>query len=171
MAATTKPALFLDGLPFPTGVMRWRQGALICAAPDILYAEDTDGDGRADIVKKLFRASRRITIRHASTACRSASIIGSTARTVCSAASFDGGAIAEAGVDLRGRDFRMNPDTGAFEAVSGLTQHGRVRDDWGHWFGCENSRPLFHFPLEDRYLARNPKVAGASARRECPRVS
>src|SRR5215207_6107648 len=46
--------LFLDNLPFPTGVFAWRKGALVCAAPDILYAEDTNGDGRADVVKKLF---------------------------------------------------------------------------------------------------------------------
>ncbi|MDQ6630685.1 MAG: neutral/alkaline non-lysosomal ceramidase N-terminal domain-containing protein, partial [Verrucomicrobiota bacterium] len=45
--------LFLDGLSFPTGLMQWRKGVLICAAPDILYAEDTNGDGKADIVKKL----------------------------------------------------------------------------------------------------------------------
>src|SRR6187402_1438727 len=49
-----KATLFTDGLPFPTGVMAWRKGVLICAAPDILYAEDTDGDGRADKVEKLF---------------------------------------------------------------------------------------------------------------------
>ncbi|RYD62356.1 MAG: hypothetical protein EOP84_34665, partial [Verrucomicrobiaceae bacterium] len=40
---------FLEGLSFPTGVMPWRAGALILAAPDIIYAEDTDGDGRADV--------------------------------------------------------------------------------------------------------------------------
>ena len=37
---------FLEGLPFPTGVMAWRKGALVCAAPEIIYAEDTDGDGK-----------------------------------------------------------------------------------------------------------------------------
>jgi len=46
-----RATLFLDGLPFPTGVMPWGKGALICAAPDILYAEDTNGDGRADFVR------------------------------------------------------------------------------------------------------------------------
>src|SRR5205085_2375179 len=46
--------LFLEGIPFPTGIMAWRTGALICAAPDILYAEDTDGDGKADLVRKFF---------------------------------------------------------------------------------------------------------------------
>ena len=46
--------VFLTGLPFPTGVTVWRNGVLICAAPDILYAEDTNGDGKADKVEKLF---------------------------------------------------------------------------------------------------------------------
>ena len=49
-----RATLFLDGLPFPTGVMAWRKGVLICAAPDIIYAEDTAGDGKADIVRKLY---------------------------------------------------------------------------------------------------------------------
>src|SRR4051812_42083100 len=49
-----KSTLFLDGLPFPTGVMPWRKGILITAAPALLYAEDTNGDGKADVVKPLF---------------------------------------------------------------------------------------------------------------------
>jgi hypothetical protein len=43
--------------------------------------------------------------------------------------------------------------------VSGLTQHGRARDDFGRWFGCDNSRPLLVYPHEERYLARNPHAA------------
>ena len=49
-----KSTVFLDNLPFPTGVLPWRKGVLVCAAPDILYAEDTDGDGKADVVEKLY---------------------------------------------------------------------------------------------------------------------
>src|SRR4051812_26655931 len=49
-----KATVFLDNLPFATGITAWRKGALICAAPDIIYAEDTNGDGHADIVRKLF---------------------------------------------------------------------------------------------------------------------
>jgi hypothetical protein len=45
---------FLEGIPFPTGIMPWGRGLYICAAPDILYAEDTDGDGRADKVRTVF---------------------------------------------------------------------------------------------------------------------
>jgi putative heme-binding domain-containing protein len=44
------------------------------------------------------------------------------------------------------------------ELESGVTQFGRNPDDWGNWFGCDNSHPLFHYVLEDRYLRRNPHV-------------
>src|SRR5437870_2276726 len=48
-----KATVFLDNLPFATGVTAWRKGALICTAPDILYAEDTNVHGSAHVVKKL----------------------------------------------------------------------------------------------------------------------
>ena len=57
-ATSTRRPSFLDNLPFPTGVTVWRKGVLICAAPDILYAEDTDGDGKADVVEKLYQRLR-----------------------------------------------------------------------------------------------------------------
>ncbi|HTU24031.1 MAG TPA: c-type cytochrome, partial [Pirellulales bacterium] len=38
------------------------------------------------------------------------------------------------------------------------------RDDWGHWFGSNNSNPGFQFVLEDRYLGRNPHFAPPSPR-------
>src|SRR5215212_760578 len=41
--------VFADGLVLPTGVMRWKKGILVTAAPDVIYFEDTDGDGRADV--------------------------------------------------------------------------------------------------------------------------
>src|SRR6266478_1580100 len=62
-------------------------------------------------------------------------------------------------VELGNRDFRMNPDTGDLEPATGRTQQGRVRDDWGNWFGCDNSNLLWHYPLADHYLRRNPHVA------------
>ena len=41
--------VFADGLVLPTGVMRWKNGILVTAAPDLLYLEDSDGDGQADV--------------------------------------------------------------------------------------------------------------------------
>ena len=48
------PTVFLDDLNFPTGVMPWRNGVLVSAAPEIFYAADSDGDGKADKRKALF---------------------------------------------------------------------------------------------------------------------
>jgi putative membrane-bound dehydrogenase-like protein len=157
-----RATLFLDGLPYPTGVMAWKNGALICAAPDILYAEDTNGDGRADRVTKLFSGFltdnyqarvNGLSLGLDNWIYGANGLLGGV---------IQGGAIKE-GVNLRGRDFRMRPDTGEFEPASGLTQQGRVRDDWGNWFGCDNSRALFHFPLPDYYARRNNKVASPAA--------
>lgn len=154
-----RATLFLDNLPFPTGVMAWKNGALICAAPDILFAEDANGDGRADKVTKLFSGfltdNYQARVNGLSLGLDNW-IYGANGLL---GGIITGGAIKE-GVNLRGRDFRMRPDTGEFETASGLTQQGRVRDDWGNWFGCDNSRSLFHFPLPDHYARRNPKVAG-----------
>src|SRR3954468_1433007 len=46
--------VFLDNLLFPNGIMSWGKGVLITCAPDIIYAEDTDGDGKADKRAVLF---------------------------------------------------------------------------------------------------------------------
>ncbi len=150
-----KRTVFLDGLPFPSGVTAWRKGVLICAAPDILYAEDTDGDGCADIRRTLFSGFATTNYQ-----ARVNSLTYGLDGWVHGANGLIGGRIASfAGgepLDIRGRDFRLNPDTGAFETLAGLTQHGRVRDDWGNWFGCDNGTLLRHYPLTDHYLRRNP---------------
>jgi putative heme-binding domain-containing protein len=44
------------------------------------------------------------------------------------------------------------------ETVSGRTQFGRTRNDYGEWFGNNNSLPLWHFPMDDQDLLRNPFV-------------
>jgi hypothetical protein len=43
-----KATVFLDGIPYPNSLMPWRNGLLVASAPDIFFAADTDGDGRAD---------------------------------------------------------------------------------------------------------------------------
>ena len=152
-----RATLFLDGLSFPTGVMPWRRGAFICAAPDILYAEDTNGDGKADLVRTNFTgfATHNYQARvngftwgldgwlHGSSGLFGGKIRVSPTGKV---------------VDLGGRDFRLKPDTGEIEPVAGLSQMGRVRDDFDHWFGNDNSTLVWHYPLPDHYVRRNPRL-------------
>jgi glucose/arabinose dehydrogenase len=41
-----KSTLVADGLRFPTGVITWRGGAIVTAAPEILLFKDAKGDGK-----------------------------------------------------------------------------------------------------------------------------
>ncbi|HMC88752.1 MAG TPA: PVC-type heme-binding CxxCH protein, partial [Gemmataceae bacterium] len=153
-----KATVFLDGIPFPTGITVWRKGVLISAAPDILYAEDTKGDGKAGVVRKLFSgfATHNYQARVNSLEYGLDNwIYGSGGLFGGEIRSFAGGPVHH----LTNRDFRINPDTGAIEPAEGRTQQGRVRDDWGNWFGCDNTILARHYPLADRYLRRNPYLA------------
>jgi putative membrane-bound dehydrogenase-like protein len=152
-----------DDLPFPTGVMAWGKGALVCAAPDILYLEDSDGDGKADVRKVLYTGFATHNYQ-----ARVNSLRWGLDGWVYGAAGLFGGTIhsGRTGRDhpLSGRDFRIHPDDGAFETVSGLSQQGRVRDDFGNWFGCDNGAWIWHFPLPEHYLARNPSLNAGETR-------
>ena len=125
--------------------------------PDIFYAEDSDGDGKADHPRgPLHRASARATSSTGSTASTSASTAGSTAPTATAAASIRSLKTGKT-VDISGRDFRFRPDDGEFEAESGQTQYGRHRDDWGHWFG--NNNPNLGLALRPRRRRPPPQPA------------
>jgi len=150
--------VFLTGIPFPTGVTVWRNGLLVCAAPDILYAEDTNGDGKADDVRKLFTGFATHNYQ-----ARVNSLEYGLDGWVYGSCGLFGGEITNVQtgdvIALSQRDFRFKPDTGVFEPATGSTQQGRVRNDWGDWFGCNNGTMLMHYPLADQYLRRNPYLA------------
>ena len=150
--------IFLTGIPFPTGVTVWRNGLLVCAAPDVLYAEDTNGDGNADKVEKLLSGFATHNFQ-----ARVNSLEYGLDGWVYGSCGLFGGQInsTKTGTTLAlgQRDFRFNPDTGVIEPAAGATQQGRVRNDWGDWFGCNNSALLLHYPLASHYLDRNPWLA------------
>lgn len=149
---------FLDGLPFPTGVLPWRNGVLITAAPDILFAEDTTGSGKADRITKLFSGFGTDNFQ-----ARVNGLAYGLDGWVYGSCGLFGGQIVShklgKTIPLGHRDFRMNPETGAIEPATGRTQQGRVRNDWGDWFGCDNSNLIWHYVLADEHLRRNPFVA------------
>lgn len=151
-------SVFLEGIPFPTGVTVWRKGVLVCAAPDILYAEDTDGDGKADEVRKLFSGFGTENFQ-----ARVNSLEYGLDGWVYGSCGLFGGEITNSfgkpAVSLGNRDFRCKPDTGDIEPATGRTQQGRPRDDWGNFFGCDNSNFARHYPIADHDLRRNPHVS------------
>ena len=158
-----KASLFLDKIPFPTGIKVWRKGVLISAAPEVFYAEDSDGDGQADQRQTLYQGFGEGNQQH-----RMNGLRWGLDNWLHLANGDSGGTIrslqTEETVEIGGRDLRIRPDNGTLEALSGQTQFGRNRDDWGNWFGGNNSNPMWHYVLEDRYLRRNPFVVPPNLR-------
>ena len=158
-----KSQLFVDGLNFPNGILTWRDGVIVTAAPEILFLRDTDGDGKMDLREVLLKGFNEGNQQLRVNGLR----WGLDNWVYCAS----GGHHAGHGVGIKvqsmrtgklheigSRDFRFRPDTGEFELESGPSQFGRNRDAWGHWFGTQNANPLWHYVIADRYLARNPYV-------------
>lgn len=150
--------LFADGLSFPNSVQPWRNGVLVTSIPHLLYLEDTDGDGRADRRTVLYSGFGEGNQQHLVNGFQW-SLDGS----LHMANGDSGGKVTSpqspTPLELGRRDFRIWPDTGRVELLAGQSQVGRNRDDWGNWFGCNNSNPVWHYALEERYLRRNPHLA------------
>jgi hypothetical protein len=131
---------------------------LVSAAPEIFYAEDTDGDGRADVRKTILAGFNEGNQQHRVNGFEYGldnwiyAANGDSSGTIRSTAT---GQTA----NLRGHDLRFNPDTGVFDTVAVQTQFGRHRDDWGNWFGNNNPTWLWHYFLPEHYLRRNPDLA------------
>ena len=149
--------IFLENIPFPTGLKATTTGIIIGAAPDILLAKDTDADGKADQVETLFSGFAAHNYQ-----ARVNSFSWGLDNWIYAANGLFGGDISgreqPSPLDTRGRDIRFRLDDTQLETVSGLTQQGRVRDDWGNWFGCQNGVLIQHYPLELQYLAHVPKL-------------
>lgn len=160
-----KATLFLEGLPFPTGIKVWRDGVLVTAAPTIMFARDTTNDGQADNVQTLFEGFREGNQQHRVNGLRFGLdnwlylANGDSGGTIRSTKTGDT-------IEMGRRDLRINIETGEMQAITGTTQFGRNRDDWGNWFGGNNSHPVWHYALQENYLARNPHFSPPAAKRE-----
>ena len=163
-----KSTLFADHLNFPTGLLTWRDGVIVTAAPDVLYLRDTDGDGKADSSEKLLSGLSEGNQQLRANGLR----WGLDHRVYCAAGGHHGGHAADTvlrswkdGVDLKigSLDFSFDPNRGDVRTESGPSQFGRNRDEAGHWFGTQNSRALWHSVLPDHYLRRNPHIPAPDA--------
>ncbi len=150
--------VFLDGLSYPTSVMPWRDGALIIAAPDILFAHDEDGDGRADRVEPLLTGIEESNPQHRASGFDIGLdgwlhfAVGHGTKELLSHRNGQTYSVA-------GRDAAWNPDTGELRTTAGETQFVRGRDAFDNWFGNSNSLPMYQFVIDDRYM-QHASVAG-----------
>ena len=156
--------VFADQLPFPTGVLPWRVGVLVTAAPDIWYLSDTNGDGRADERRVLFTGfglgNQQLRVNGLTWGLDNW-VYGANGRSEGEIRRPDDSPGKT--TSIRGHDFRFRPDTGEFEAIAGRSQFGLARDDWGNRFLSWNTIPIRHEVLPERYLNRNPHLAATDS--------
>ncbi len=149
---------FAEGLRFPMGIMPYKSGVIVAVAPDMLYLEDTDGDGKADKTTVLYTGFNLDNIQQMVN-----SLQWGLDNWVYGCAGNDGGTVKSVEkpdappVSLRNRGFRFKPDVpGSLEPTSGGGQYGLSADDYQHWFTATNSQHLRQIVLPDHYLKRNP---------------
>lgn len=152
-----KRTVIVSDLSYPTGILTWREGVIVTAAPDIFFIAP---DGTKKVLYTGFSTgNQQLRVNGLRW--------GMDGWVYCAAGAHHGGynkgtqiecKLTGEKIDLGSRDFRFKPDTGEFDPQSGPSQFGRARDDWGHWFGVQNSFPLWHYVLQDHYLRRNPHV-------------
>jgi putative membrane-bound dehydrogenase-like protein len=167
-----KSRVFADGLVMPTGVMRWKNGVIVTAAPDVLYLADEDGDGRAEKREVLLTGFAFSNPQHTV----NGPLYGldnwihlaheGPARAVVYQKEFGdmGGPLRfparpdQAPVAPLDSAIRFKPDTFEAEPRSGNTQFGHSFDEWGRYFTLDNSEHGRHEVIAARYLKRNPDL-------------
>jgi len=157
-----RATVLVDKLAWPTGLALWDGGCFVCAAPDIFYFKDTDGDGAADVREVVFTGFGKQNVQALLN-----NIKWGIDNWFYGASGPNGGTIKSnrkpdsSPLNVGGRDFRFRP-TGEIEPVSGGAQFGHSMDDFGRRFVCSNSAQARHVVLENRYLARNPALPVAA---------
>lgn len=151
--------LFAEKLSWPTGIAVWKGGVYVAATPDIWYLRDNDGDHKADERKKVFTGFRKFNVQAVMN-----NLEWGPDHRIYGAGSSNGGKIhpadreGAAAVDVLRRDFRFDPSSDRFEAISGGARFGNTFDDWANRFICDIRNPAQHVVLPARYLARNPDL-------------
>ncbi len=173
-----KSVVFADHLKLPTGILRWKKGFLVVDVPDILYLEDSDGDGKADIKKVMltgvaltnpqhiantpvYGLDNWIYLAHMGSITPKVSMMFSDSGHIVRYA--DNAAAPQLPRNANGRNIRFKPGSYQLEMCSGQTQYGHTFDNWGHHFCVENADHIFYEAIAAKYLQRNPDLLIADA--------
>lgn len=174
-----KRTVFKDKLVLPNGILRWKKGFIVTDAPNVLYLEDTDQDGKADKTDTLLTGFALTNPQHN----MNNPLYGldnwiyiaheGAVKTRDFAAEFgDGGTevhfmddrdTKSLPVNAGGRSIRFQPDKKWLEMTASRCQFGHSFDEWGNWFGCNNSNQGYHEVIANRYFERNPYLLAAGA--------
>ncbi|MCA9248435.1 MAG: HEAT repeat domain-containing protein [Planctomycetales bacterium] len=127
---------FADGLHNPTGFEFWGGGVIVAMAPDLLFLQDTDGDDKVDVRKRILHGLSSGDTHHTA---------NSFVLDPGGALYFGEGVFHRTQIEtpygpVRNRDgciWRFEPRTwkvDRFVSYGFANPHGHVYDDWGQGF-------------------------------------
>ncbi len=169
--------VFAENLPYVNGVMPWRKGVLVTSAPDILYLEDSTGDGRADIRRVVLTGFALTNPQLRMSSLRYGLnnwIYGAYSRAAGQRGypeftnhgnplTFPDNPVRDSADIYPGNDFRFLPEDFKVEPAGGMSQFGMAFDAAGNRFTVWNNVHLRHVVIDGRYLTRNPWLSPGSA--------
>ena len=155
--------VFADELLFATGVLPWMDGVIVTLAGEIAFFADRDGDGKAEVKESWFtgfdQGNSQLRANHPTLGPDGWVYVANGLRGGTVVAAKPEWKVKGQPLPLAGFDFRFNPLTGEYGAVSGHGQFGLCFDDYGNRFVCSNRNPVQHVVLEDHFVKRNPFLA------------
>ncbi|MFP6581369.1 MAG: PVC-type heme-binding CxxCH protein [Candidatus Hydrogenedentota bacterium] len=162
--------VFAKGFDFPNGIMPWKDGVLVTAAPHVYFLKDTDGDHVADVHEIFLEGftrggSTQLYVSHPTLGIDNGLHFTN---------GLSGGIVGVPGhpeipeLDMGRNDLRYDPLSHALEVRAGRAQFGLSFDDFGHKFTCSNRNHLVHSVLEPADLARNPYLNRSTVVQDIP---
>ena len=169
-----KSTLFADGLVLPNSIMRWKNGVIVTDAPNVLYLEDKDGDGHAEIRDTLLTGFALSNPQHN----LNSPVLGIDnwiylAHEGAVGTSTYQNEFGDTGHEIyfpdhpesprleknaASRSVRFRPERHALEMTSSHSQFGHTFDAWGHHLQVGNANHIYQEVIPETYLRRNPDL-------------
>src|SRR5690606_30282279 len=166
--------LFADELMFPNGVLRWKNGIIVTDAPNVLYLEDTDGDGKADkrdtlltgfslsnphvnVNNPIYGLDNWIYLAHYGhiNTRKFKEEFGDLGSEIVFPFRKDAPRLPR---NAAARSVRFRPDGSALEMRSSRSQFGHTFDAWGRHFLTHNQNHIYQEVLAAPYVNRNESL-------------
>ncbi len=176
--------VFAEGLMLPNSIMRWKKGVIVADAPHVLYFEDTDGDGRADVRDTLLTGFALSNPQHN----LNNPLLGIDNWIYLAHEGAVGtekykNEFGDPGTEIYfpdnpqsprleanagERSVRFRPDQHELEMTSSHSQFGHTFDAWGHHLQVENWNHIYQEVIGETYLKRNRDLLVSDATQPLP---
>ena len=166
-----KRTVFAEGLVLPNGILRWKKGVLVTDAPNVLYLEDRNGDGIAEIRDTVLTgfslSNPHINVNNPVYGLDNWIYLAH--RGAISTRNYEkefgdkGGEVyfpkepnsIRLPQNAGSHSVRFRPENFKLEMTSSKAQFGQTFDAWGHYLLAENGNHSYQEVIANRYLQRN----------------